>query len=316
MKTILVTGGTGLVGSAIRQVISEELTDVEIIKDYRCIFLSSKDGNLIIREDVKRIFEIYKPTYVIHLAASVGGLYKNLNNNLKMYLDNLKINQNILYFCDKYKVKKIVSCLSTCVFPDKVKYPINESMLHEGLPHSSNEGYAFAKRMLEVESRLYNNVSETKYICIIPTNVYGPNDNYSLNDGHVIPSLIHRCYLAKENGNDFVVYGSGKPLRQFIYSMDLAKLILLILDKYDDREGIILAPNREYSIKEVSELICINFNYSNIIFDTSKSDGQFKKTASNEKLLKLYSGFRFTTLEEGLKETIHWFNRKYPNIRK
>ena len=95
MKTILVTGGTGLVGSAIRQVISEELTDVEIIKDYRCIFLSSKDGNLIIREDVKRIFEIYKPTYVIHLAASVGGLYKNLNNNLKMYLDNLKINQNI-----------------------------------------------------------------------------------------------------------------------------------------------------------------------------------------------------------------------------
>ena len=316
MKTILVTGGTGLVGSAIRQVISEELTDVEIIKDYRCIFLSSKDGNLIIREDVKRIFEIYKPTYVIHLAASVGGLYKNLNNNLKMYLDNLKINQNILYFCDKYKVKKIVSCLSTCVFPDKVKYPINESMLHEGLPHSSNEGYAFAKRMLEVESRLYNNVSETKYICIIPTNVYGPNDNYSLNDGHVIPSLIHRCYLAKENGNDFVVYGSGKPLRQFIYSIDLGKLILLILDKYDDREGIILASNKEYSIKEISELICINFNYSNIVFDRSKSDGQYKKTASNEKLLKLYPEFKFTSLEEGLKETISWFIKEYPNIRR
>tara|TARA_B100000745_G_scaffold298664_1_gene247816 strand:- start:1529 stop:2479 length:951 start_codon:yes stop_codon:yes gene_type:complete len=316
MKTILVTGGTGLVGSAIRQVISEELTDVEIIKDYRCIFLSSKDGNLIIREDVKRIFEIYKPTYVIHLAASVGGLYKNLNNNLKMYLDNLKINQNILYFCDKYKVKKIVSCLSTCVFPNKVKYPINESMLHEGLPHSSNEGYAFAKRMLEVESRLYNNVSETKYICIIPTNVYGPNDNYSLNDGHVIPSLIHRCYLAKENGNDFVVYGSGKPLRQFIYSIDLGKLILLILDKYDDREGIILASNKEYSIKEISELICINFNYSNIVFDRSKSDGQYKKTASNEKLLKLYPEFKFTSLEEGLKETISWFIKEYPNIRR
>ena len=316
MKTILVTGGTGLVGSAIRQVISEELTDVEIIKYYRCIFLSSKDGNLIIREDVKRIFEIYKPTYVIHLAASVGGLYKNLNNNLKMYLDNLKINQNILYFCDKYKVKKIVSCLSTCVFPNKVKYPINESMLHEGLPHSSNEGYAFAKRMLEVESRLYNNVSETKYICIIPTNVYGPNDNYSLNDGHVIPSLIHRCYLAKENGNDFVVYGSGKPLRQFIYSIDLGKLILLILDKYDDREGIILASNKEYSIKEISELICINFNYSNIVFDRSKSDGQYKKTASNEKLLKLYPEFKFTSLEEGLKETISWFIKEYPNIRR
>lgn len=316
MKTILVTGGTGLVGSAIRQVISEELTDVEIIKDYRCIFLSSKDGNLIIREDVKRIFEIYKPTYVIHLAASVGGLYKNLNNNLKMYLDNLKINQNILYFCDKYKVKKVISCLSTCIFPDKVKYPINESMLHEGLPHSSNEGYAFAKRMLEVESRLYNNVSETKYICIIPTNVYGPNDNYSLNDGHVIPSLIHRCYLAKENGNDFVVYGSGKPLRQFIYSIDLGKLILLILDKYDDREGIILASNKEYSIKEISELICINFNYSNIVFDRSKSDGQYKKTASNEKLLKLYPEFKFTSLEEGLKETISWFIKEYPNIRR
>lgn len=312
VQIILVTGGTGLVGSAIEKVIKREFKyDNNIFK-----FIGRKDGDLTKENDVINIFEKYKPTHIIHLAACVGGLFKNMNDNLGMYLENMKINRNILHFGHKYGVTKIISCLSTCIFPDKVIYPINEDMLHNGLPHMSNQGYSFAKRMLEVESNLYNRQFGTKYVCIIPTNVYGPNDNYSLTDGHVIPSLIHKCYLAKKNKKEFIVYGSGKPLRQFIYSEDLAKLILWVLTDYNELGSIILSPKKEISIGDVAKQISKIFNYENLVFDNTKSDGQMKKTVSNNKLIRLNSSFKFTELENGLLETIKWFKENYKNIRK
>ena len=312
-QIILVTGGTGLVGSAIRKVIK---SDVRINNNMVFIFLSRQDGDLTKEKDVISIFEKYKPTHIIHLAACVGGLYKNMNNNLKMYTENMKINQNILHYGYKYGVIKIISCLSTCIFPNKVTYPINESMLHNGLPHISNEGYSFAKRMLDVESKLYNREYGTKFVSIIPTNVYGPFDNYSLIDGHVIPSLIHKCFLAKRNKEKFIVYGSGRPLRQFIYSEDLAKLILWVLIEYNELDSIILSPKEEISIRDVANMISDIFEYDDIIFDTSKSDGQIRKTVSNEKLMNLNPSFKFTSLKGGLLETIEWFKENYENIRK
>ena len=136
-------------------------------------------------------------------------------------------------------------------------------MLHQGEPHNSNEGYAYAKRMLEIQSKKYCEEFKDNFICIIPTNIYGENDNFSLEDGHVIPALIHKCYLAKNNNKKFVVRGSGKALRQFIYSKDLAELIMWVLDKYDDRENIILSVSEkdEVSIEYVARLIAKNFEY-------------------------------------------------------
>jgi GDP-L-fucose synthase len=309
MNTILITGGNGLVGSAIKKI-----TKNDLLNNY--IFLGRKDGDLKNEVDVDKIFQKYNPTYVIHLAANVGGLFKNLNNNLEMYYDNLKMNQNILKYAHKYNVKKLIACLSTCIFPDKTTYPINEKMLHNGPPHSSNEGYSYAKRLLEIECKLYNDKYGTNFVCIIPTNVYGPHDNFSLEDGHVIPALIHKAYIASKNNSKLIVYGSGRPLRQFIYSEDLGKLILWSLDNYKEQSPIIFSPKEVYSIKNTAEIIAKNFNDLSIEYDLTKSDGQFKKDADNTKLMSLYSDFEFTSLNDGLKKTIEWFNKNYDNSRK
>ena len=136
------------------------------------------------------------------------------------------------------QVAKLVSCLSTCIFPDKTTYPIDETMLHTGPPHSSNAGYAYAKRMIDVLNRCYNEEYGCQFTSVIPTNIYGPHDNFNLEDSHVIPGLIHKACIAKDAGADFVVWGSGTPLRQFIYSNDLAKLMIWTLRSYDVRRRI------------------------------------------------------------------------------
>lgn len=307
MKTILVTGGSGLVGNAIRS----------IICDYPCynyIFLDSKMCNLLDYSQVESTFNKYKPDFVIHLAANVGGLYKNMNQKVQMLEDNIFINTNVLRCSHKFGVTKLISCLSTCIFPDKCEYPIDESMLHNGPPHDSNNAYAYAKRLLDIQTKCYNAQYNTKFVTIIPTNIYGPFDNFNLEDSHVLPALIHKCYLAKKNESDFVVKGSGKPLRQFIYSIDLAKLIMKILNS-EVMESIILSPVEEYSIKEVAETISREFEYPQLKFDTTFSDGQYRKQVNNSKLMELFPDFKFTPLETGIHLTIKWFNENYPSIR-
>lgn len=307
----MVTGGSGLVGTAINSICDNY--------NYKFIFLSSKDADLTILEHTKKIFEKYKPDYVIHLAGFVGGLFRNMNNMTNMLEKNLLININVLKCCHEFKVKKVINCLSTCIFPDKIKYPINENMLHNGPPHNSNYGYAYSKRILEIQSRAYNESFGDNFVCIIPTNIYGKNDNFSLDDGHVIPALIHKCYLAKKNNEKFLIKGTGKALRQFIYSEDLAKLIMWTLEKYNKKDSIILSVGQkdELSIEKVGRLIAKNFDYEdNVVFNSNFSDGQYKKTADNSKLMKLVKDFNFTSIEKGLKETINWFNINFDKCRK
>jgi GDP-L-fucose synthase len=259
-----------------------------------------------------------RPDYVIHLAAYVGGLFKNMKYKVEMYEKNILINYNVLKCSHDYNVKKVVSCLSTCIFPDKTTYPINETMLHDGPPHNSNDAYAYAKRMLEIHSRAYQEQFNDDFICVIPTNIYGEHDNFSLEDGHVIPSLIHKCHNAKQNKEKFIVRGSGKPLRQFIYSYDLARLLMWSLLEYKNRETIILSvgEKEEVSIKYVATEIAKQFNYEYMMdFDESYSDGQFKKTADNNKLLEL-NKYSFIRIEEGIKRTVEWFIKNFNECRK
>jgi len=129
-------------------------------------------------------------------------------------------------------VEKCVSCLSTCIFPDKTSYPIDETMIHNGPPHDSNYGYAYAKRMIDVQNRAYHDQHGRQFTSVIPTNIYGPHDNFNQQDGHVIPGLIHKTYLAIKAGEDMTAWGSGTPLRQFIYSKDLARLFIWTLMEY------------------------------------------------------------------------------------
>lgn len=312
MKTVLVTGGSGMMGNAIR-----------LIKDnyenYKYVFMTREDCDLLDWEQTYNYFCKVKPDYVLHFAAYVGGLFKNMCYKLDMLEKNLSINSNVLKAAHKVKVKKLISCLSTCIFPDKTSYPIDENMLHDGPPHNSNEGYAYAKRLLEIHSRAYREQYNDNFVCVIPTNIYGPYDNYNLNDAHVIPSLIHKCYISKEKDEPFVVCGTGSPLRQFIYSEDLAHLFMWVLENYEEKESIILSVSEkdEITIKDVAYLIKEKMGHNKeIVFDTSKADGQYKKTADNTKLMKAIKDFKFTSIEEGISKTVDWFMENYENCRK
>eukprot|EP00758_Cryptobia_borreli_P014536 Tbor_TRINITY_DN5929_c0_g2::TRINITY_DN5929_c0_g2_i1::g.18386::m.18386/K02377/TSTA3, fcl; GDP-L-fucose synthase len=313
---IMVTGGTGLVGKAIESVVKAKSLDQN---NNRWIFLSSKDADLTNKSSTRAIFEKHRPTHVIHLAAKVGGLFKNLKYKVEMYRDNVDINNNVLECCKDYNVTKLVSCLSTCVFPDKTTYPIDETMLHNGPPHCSNEGYAYSKRMIDVMNRCYNDEYGCNFTSIIPTNIYGPHDNYHLEDSHVVPGLIHKFYNAKKNGTSITVMGTGKPLRQFIYSEDLAELTIWTLMEYHSPEPIILSvsEHEEVSIGDVVGMIAEAMDFKGeIIFDTTKADGQFKKTANNAKLMQLRPDYKFVPMKEGIRRSVEWFVSNYENARK
>jgi GDP-L-fucose synthase len=269
------------------------------------------------------MFVTHKPTHVIHLAACVGGLYKNMNQKVDMLEKNLLMNFNVVKCCHEFGVQKLVACLSTCIFPDKTTYPINEEMLHDGPPHTSNDAYAYAKRMLEIQCQAYRENYGDKFVCVIPTNIYGPNDNFNLEDAHVIPALIHKCYLAKQKGEDFVVRGTGKPLRQFIHSEDLAELMMWTLENYDGKSLILSVPEKdEVSIGYVAKQIAKAFEYEHrMYFDPYYSDGQYKKTADNTKLANLLltgfpSVFDFINIDEGIANTVKWFIENYESARK
>mmetsp|Transcript_106515 Transcript_106515/g.308742 ORF Transcript_106515/g.308742 Transcript_106515/m.308742 type:complete len:253 (-) Transcript_106515:107-865(-) len=249
--------------------------------------------------------------------------------------------------CRIFGVRKLVSCLSTCIFPDQTTYPIDESMVHDGPPHKSNEGYAYAKRMIDVLNRCYSDEYGCNMTSIIPTNIYGPHDNFNIENGHVIPGLIHKAFLAKQSGEDLHIWGSGTPLRQFIFSQDLAALTVWTLRDYHDPEPIILSvgEEEEVSIKDVALMVAEGWfgcepnpsppshthphtppqhpsrkasglPLERVVFDTDKSDGQFKKTACNKKLRKLQPSYKFKPIKQGIQESVDWFFANYEAARK
>jgi GDP-L-fucose synthase len=304
--TILVTGSDGLVGSALRDLISEDV-----------YFASRKDADLTNYQETEALFNRIKPEKVIHLAALVGGIGGNLMHSGEYFRDNLQININTLEAARKTNVSKLVSFMSTCVFPNEGPYPLTPSSLHLGQPHPSNFGYAYAKRMLEVQSRAYRAQWGLDYVVAIPTNIFGPRDNFNLIEGHVVPALIHKTYLAKKEKTNLSVWGSGNPLREFIFSKDVAKITLWMLNNYSDSEPLILTSGTETSIRDLVNCVVREMDYSGeITFDDTKPDGQLRKPSSNQPLLNRLSDFRFTNLSDGMKETVEWFNSNYPNIRK
>ncbi|KHJ79054.1 NAD dependent epimerase/dehydratase family protein [Oesophagostomum dentatum] len=220
--------------------------------------------------------------------------------------------------CHEFDVAKCVSCLSTCIFPDKTTYPIDETMVHLGPPHDSNFGYSYAKRMIDVLNRAYAQDYGRKFTSVVPCNVFGPHDNYNLHSSHVIPALIRKTYTAKKEGKPLEVFGTGRPLRQFIYSLDLARLFVWVLRNYEEVEPIILSVGEEdeVTIGDAVKAIVKAFDFQGEVkFDTSKADGQYKKTASNAKLRKYLPNFKFTPFEQAVKESVDWFIQNHESAR-
>ena len=299
MKTII-TGGSGMVGSAFHQ------TGVN------AVYLN--------RADFENSLPNLKNKRVIHLAARVGGVKANTDNVADFYFDNSNINHKILHEAYLQDAEKVVSLLSTCVYPDApyVNYPLTEDQLPLGPPHHSNFGYAYAKRMGDVMSRAYRQQYGCNFITAIPNNLYGENDNFDLENGHVIPALIRKVWEAKINKESSVFcWGDGSPLREFTYSEDIARILLFLMENYDEPVPINIGNTQEHSIKEIVEIICDILGYDGKLeWQTDQPSGQYRKPSSNQKLLDL--GWRnedYTPLKEGLKKTCKWYIINYPNVR-
>jgi GDP-L-fucose synthase len=299
---ILVTGGHGLVGH-------------EFIGD-KYYKPTSKEFNLKKTDDVNRLM-LKGFDSVIHTAGKVGGLGGNMYHKGEFFYDNIMINTNVIESARISGVKNLVAFLSTCVFPNDIEYPLTEKKIHLGPPHFSNDAYAYSKRMVDVQIRAYKEQYGLNYKSVIPTNIYGPNDNYDIKNGHVLPSLIHKCFLARENKTPLTIWGSGKPLREFIFSRDVANLTEWVLHNYNESEPIILSTSEEISIKDIVSMIVEIMNFKgDVVFDTSKPDGQHRKPSDNSKIKSYLPNFKFTPIYDGLKETIEYFERNYTLIRK
>lgn len=301
MSKILITGGTGLIGSA--------------FKEGKRV--GSSHCDLTSKIQTEKMMNYYKPEVVIHTAAKVGGIGANMKYPADFYYDNITMNTNVIDSSYRCGVKKLICFLSTCVFPDQVEYPLNENKIHLGEPHNSNAPYAYAKRMADVQIQAYNKQYGTKYFSVIPCNVYGINDNFNLQNGHVIPMLIHKCWIAKQNNQPFEIWGDGSALREFIFAEDVADIILKLIDLYDGTDPIIISNPQEYSIKQVVDFIIDYMEFKGEVkWLTNKPNGQYRKPSCNKKLLSIIGEYNFTTLEIGLKNTIDWFILNYDKIRK
>jgi GDP-L-fucose synthase len=314
-RVVLVTGANGLVGMAVR----EQVAAQKLGTGAQWIFVGSKDADLRDPKSTEALFERVKPTHVLHLAAHVGGLFANMRYQVEFWRDNMAMQDNIFRCCKEHNVQRLVSCLSTCIFPVGAPLPMDESIVMDGPPHFSNRGYAYAKRMVLMLGDLYNEQYGTNFATVVPCNVYGKHDNFCIEDGHVLPGLMHKCYLAKQNNDPFVMWGSGKPLRQFIYSNDLASLMLWYLQESDKIDTVILAtdPKDEISIANAARLVAEAMGFKGeIVFDGSKADGQFQKTCSNAALRAMLPDFKFTPVEQAITETAAWFSGNYATCRK
>lgn len=302
----LVTGATGLLGSEILSLSPDS------------VGLSSKDCDLTESNHTILTLEDGRVDAVIHCAARVGGVKANTDYVADFFDDNVKMNMNVLDACREKRLK-LVSVLSTCIYPDApyVKHPLTENQLHMGPPHLSNFGYAYAKRMLEVQSRAYRQQFGCNFISVIPNNLYGINDNYDLNSGHVIPALIRKFYEAVlAERDEVIVWGTGRPVREFTFARDAAKIILWLAENYDGEDPINIGNPDWVSIEHLARMIGEEIGYDgHVIFDASKPDGQYKKPSSNEKLMSIGWKGDYTPLREGLRETIKSYVDRYPNVR-
>lgn len=305
---ILVFGSNGLVGSAIKRL----LTNDHHHDKYTTYFSTRNDTDLLSLESTSRTIENFNPDVIINAAAKVGGILANNTDRYEFISKNLKINLNIFDSCVEKNNLKIINLGSSCIYPLNAKNPIKEDYIMSGKLEPTNSPYAMAKlSAIELGNSFKTNFGNT-VINLMPTNLYGPNDNFSENESHVIPGLISRMSNAKKNNEKiFEVWGTGKPLREFLYVDDLAKAILFVLQNNIEAELINVGSNEEISIKELVLIIkkIIGFN-GKIVFNTYYPDGNPRKLLDSTKIFKL--GWKPETgLENGLQNTYDWYLKNF-----
>jgi GDP-L-fucose synthase len=298
--TILVGGGSGLVGSAIVRELKRLNRNV--------IGISSKDVDLLDRDKTFTFIHNLKPTAIIDAAAKVGGIGGNNTYPAEFLTQNLQIQSNLMDAAHAANVSKFVFLGSSCIYPRDCAQPIKEEYLLTGELEQTNSAYAVAKIAGIELIKSYRKEYGYKWISVMPTNMYGPNDNFDLENGHVLPVLIRKFIDAKRSSASEVrLWGSGAPLREFLHVDDLAKAVVLCMDKYDDSKQINVGSGQEVSIKNLADKIskAVGFN-GELIWDSSKPDGTMRKVLDSSKIAKL--GWKpLISLDQGIASTVEWY---------
>ncbi len=304
---IYIAGHNGMVGSSIvRKLEREGFTNL--------VTRSSKELNLINQADVDAFFEETKPDYVFLAAAKVGGIQANNTYKGDFLYDNLMIQTNVIRAAQVNQVKKLLFLGSSCIYPKFAQQPISEDSLLTGALEPTNEPYAIAKIAGIKLCDAYRDQHGSNFISAMPTNLYGPNDNYDLSNSHVLPAMIRKFHEAKmNNGKEVVVWGTGKPMREFLYVDDLAEACYFLMENYNEPGAINVGTGTDITIEDLAHLVkkIVGFEGA-IVFDTSKPDGTPKKQLNVSKINQL--GWKAkVSLEEGIKMAYTSFLNKQKN---
>ena len=300
---ILVFGSTGLVGSSTVKALIKNDTYSKVFGSTR------KDTNLFSFDDTYETIKDFRPDVIVNAAAKVGGILANNTDRFEFITENLKINMNILESLKHFKDIKLVNLGSSCIYPLDAPNPIKEEYIMDGKLEPTNSPYAMAKlAAIEMGDALQKQFN-SKIVNLMPTNLYGPNDNFSEDESHVIPGLISRMHKAKLSQEQvFDIWGTGKPKREFLYADDLAEAINFVIENDVNTKLLNVGSNEEVSIKELSIIIkeALNFEGS-LEFDETKPDGNPRKLLDSTKIFEL--GWKpLVSLTQGIERTYSWFN--------
>ena len=307
---IFIAGHKGLVGSAIVRNLEKKGYNNIVVRTHSELDLTNQ-------ENVRVFFEEERPEYVILAAAKVGGINANNTMPAEFIYENIEMQNNVIKCSHDYKVKKLLFLGSTCIYPKLAPQPIKEEYLLTGPLEETNEAYAIAKisglQMCKFFKRQYGD----NFISCMPTNLYGPNDNYNLSSSHVLPALIRKIHEAKVNNSDTVeVWGSGTPLREFLHVDDMADACVFLIENYDGEQHVNIGTGVEVSIRELAETIkkIVEFN-GELVFNSNMPDGTPRKLTCVDKLHNL--GWKHSiNLEEGIASSYQWFVDNYNVIKK
>lgn len=300
-KNIVCTGGSGQVGRSLKKIMPN------------AIYLSSKDYNLTLESDVAKMYQDLKPDCVVHLASVVGGIIDNINRPSDYFTENILMNTLLINYARIHEVERFIGILSSCIYPDIAEnYPMTEDMLHLGPPTPTNFSYGYAKRCMAVQIDACNKQYKTNYQYLTPCNIYSEYDKFGDNS-HFVSALIKKIHHAKVSGEDKItLFGTGTPLRQFMHSDDLAKVIKRCIDD-EIYESFNVSTEQNISIDDIARIAlkACDATHLKIEYDKTNPDGQLRKDVSIEKMKKIFSDFKPIELYEGIKSTYNILKQEW-----
>ena len=296
----LVTGGGGFLGSHLVERLEADGYDVFTAR--------KRDFDLTRREDAERLFNEARPDRVFHLAAEVGGIGANLANPGRYWYANVMMGAHVLELSRLHRIDKLVVVGTVCAYPNLTPVPFREADLWSGYPAETNAPYGLAKKSILVGAQAYRQQYGTNAIFLLPTNLYGPRDRFHPTDAHVIPDLIRKMV---DSPDEVVLWGDGSPTREFLYVDDCVEGLVLAADRYDGADPVNLGAGKEISIRDLAELVAGATGFEGrITWDTSKPNGQPRRSIDATRARELFGFEARTPLREGLERTVAWYREQ------